>query len=406
MTEPTIRPLRVSELTSQIKDLLEETFPVVLVVGEISNFKHHSSGHMYFTLKDDRAELRAVMFRGNNRLLRFTPADGMEVLAKGRVTVYEPRGQYQLLVQEMTPAGVGALYLEFEALKKKLAAEGLFDNRWKQPLPPYPRRVGIITSATGAAIQDIIQVLGRRAPQVELILRPTLVQGAEAADDIVQAVRDFEAFGAVDVLIVGRGGGSLEDLWPFNEERVARALHACPIPIVSAVGHETDFTIADLVADVRAPTPSAAAEIVAPARADLLEHLRQREQILTRLVRHRLEQVWQTLDHLTSRYAFQQPGRQLERHREQLEQLKHRLVHSVGIRLQLWNTQLSGWEKKLTALGPQQVLERGYSIALTVPERRVIRAADQLVVGDPFELHTARGRFQAEKTADLGPENK
>ncbi|NOZ03395.1 MAG: exodeoxyribonuclease VII large subunit [FCB group bacterium] len=393
--------LSVSEITGRIKSLLEGTFPEVRISGEISNFTHHSSGHMYFTLKDNRAELRAVMFRGNNQFLRFTPENGMQVLADGRISVYEQRGQYQLIVQGMVPAGIGALYLAFEALKKKLAAEGLFEQRWKKPLPPYPSRVGVITSPTGAAIQDILQILGRRAPHVEVILRPTLVQGEGAADDLVQALEEFATYGKVDVLIIGRGGGSLEDLWPFNEEKVARAIHACPLPVIAAVGHETDFSIADMVADLRAPTPSAAAELVAPARSDLVAKLDQQVLTMTRILRHRLEQIWQDLDHLTSRYAFQQPEKRIKRHMEYLDQLNHQLIQSFGYFVKIRTSHLSGLWKKLEALNPQDILARGYSIAYTLPERRVIRSARALEVGAPFELQTADGRLRANKTDDL-----
>ncbi len=391
----------VSEITGRIKGLLEEAFPEVRVSGEISNFTHHGSGHMYFTLKDNRAEIRAVMFRGNNQYLRFTPENGMQVLADGRVSVYEQRGQYQLIVQRMVPAGIGALYLAFEALKKKLAAEGLFDQRRKKPLPPYPTRVGVITSPTGAAVRDILQILGRRAPHVEVILRPALVQGDGAADDLVMALEDFAAYGDVDVLIIGRGGGSLEDLWPFNEEKVARAIHACPLPVIAAVGHETDVSIADMVADLRAPTPSAAAELVAPARSDLVAKLDQQVLTMTRILRHRLEQIWQDLDHLTSRYAFQQPEKRLKRHLEYVDQLHHQLIQSFGYFVKIRTSHLSGLWKKLEALNPRDILARGYSIAYTLPERRVIRSAKAIEIGAAFELQTADGRLRANKIDDV-----
>ena len=381
--------------------MLEEAFPEVRVSGEISNFTHHGSGHMYFTLKDNRAEIRAVMFRGNNQYLRFTPENGMQVLADGRVSVYEQRGQYQLIVQRMVPAGIGALYLAFEALKKKLAAEGLFDQRRKKPLPPYPTRVGVITSPTGAAVRDILQILGRRAPHVEVILRPALVQGDGAADDLVMALEDFAAYGDVDVLIIGRGGGSLEDLWPFNEEKVARAIHACPLPVIAAVGHETDVSIADMVADLRAPTPSAAAELVAPARSDLVAKLDQQVLTMTRILRHRLEQIWQDLDHLTSRYAFQQPEKRLKRHLEYVDQLHHQLIQSFGYFVKIRTSHLSGLWKKLEALNPRDILARGYSIAYTLPERRVIRSAKAIEIGAAFELQTADGRLRANKIDDV-----
>ena len=393
--------LSVSELTFQIKELMEGSFPSVWIEGEMSNFLHHRSGHMYFTLKDDGSELRSVMFRGNNQFLRFKPENGMKIVAQGKISVYEQRGQYQLLVQQMEPAGIGTLYLAFEALKKQLSAEGLFDLEWKKEIPPFPKTVGIITSSSGAAIQDIIKVLGRRAPHVQLILRPTLVQGAEAAEEIVQAIEEFQSFQNVDVLIVGRGGGSLEDLWPFNEEKVARSIHACTIPIISAVGHETDISISDLVADVRAPTPSVAAELVSPSRENLIGDLEQIFFDLNRALGKQLQQRWQHLDHLTDRAVFQQPGRKVVRKRDRLETAIHQLVQSAQYRIKMSQSQLEGAQEILTVLNPQNVLERGYSIAMTVPEREIIRSARALGAGDPFQVQTARGKFSAVKTNDM-----
>ena len=393
--------LSVSELTFQIKELMEGSFPSVWIEGEMSNFIHHRSGHMYFTLKDDRSELRSVMFRGNNRFLRFKPESGLKVVVQGKISVYEQRGQYQLIVQQMEPAGIGTLYLAYEALKKQLSSEGLFDMEWKQEIPPFPKTVGIVTSGSGAAIQDIIKVLSRRAPHVQLILRPTLVQGADAAEEIVQAIGEFQSFQNVDVLIVGRGGGSLEDLWPFNEEKVARAIHACTIPIISAVGHETDISISDLVADVRAPTPSVAAELVSPSRENLIGNLDQIFFDLNRALGRQLQQKWQSLDHLTDRAVFQQPGRKVADRRVRLETAIHQLVQSAQYRVNVSRSHLQGVQEILTVLNPQNVLERGYSIAMTVPEREIIRSAHALNRGDPFQVQTARGKFSAVKTNDM-----
>jgi len=255
MNTPESKPISVSDLNKQIKGILENSISRFWVSGEISNFIHHSSGHMYFTLKDEKSEIRCVMFKGPNQLLHFKPENGMQILLEGEISVYEPRGQYQILVKKMEPAGIGTLYLAFEALKKQLSIEGLFDLDKKKKLPTYPQNIGIITSKTGAAVQDIFQVLHRRSPHVNIILRSTQVQGDKAANDIVEAINDMVSYNKLDVIIIGRGGGSLEDLWPFNEEPVARAIFSCPIPIISAVGHETDLSISDLVADMRAPTP-------------------------------------------------------------------------------------------------------------------------------------------------------
>ena len=329
---------------------------------------------MYFTLKDEKAELKAVMFRRDNRLLRFAVEAGMKVLAQGNITVYETRGIYQIVVRQMEPAGLGTLYLAFEALKRKLADEGLFDEERKRPIPRFPSRIGIITSATGAAIQDIKNVLGRRAPHIELFLRPTLVQGADAANDIVAALADFEEFSGVDVVIVGRGGGSLEDLWPFNEEKVARAISDFSIPIVSAVGHDTDFTIVDLAADLRAPTPSAAAEIVSPARNELLAYLGDMDRRFHASVSGRVEMAIQRLDGLTARYGFQQPLMLVEQKRQRVEEL---------------------WERVM-ASSPQSILDRGYSVAYKLPERQIVNRVGSLNLGDEFILLMSDGELTAE----------
>ncbi|HET7102298.1 MAG TPA: exodeoxyribonuclease VII large subunit, partial [Terriglobia bacterium] len=251
----------VAELSFSVKDLLETSFPDVWVTGEVSNFRAAASGHYYFTLKDTSAQLRAVCFRNQARYLKFKPQDGISVIARGRLSVYEARGEYQLYIEYLEPAGMGALQFAFEQLKKQLASEGLFDAARKKPLPALPRAIGVVTSASGAAVRDILRVIKRRFPNMNVFLYPATVQGSSAAGEIVEGIEYFNQHPIVDVMIVGRGGGSLEDLWPFNEEIVARAIAASSIPVISAIGHETDFTIADFVADLRAPTPSAAAEL-------------------------------------------------------------------------------------------------------------------------------------------------
>ena len=265
--------ITITELTRQIKFSLESSFPRVWVEGEISNFKQHTSGHLYFTLKDEGAQLSALMWRSRVANLTFQPEDGMKVIARGSITVYPPRGNYQLDVDQIQPLGLGELQLAFERLKQKLDAEGLFDAEHKKPIPEFPECIGLVTSETGAALQDIRSVLSRRHPSVEVVLAPVRVQGAGAAEEIADAIKYLNQYGGIDVLIVGRGGGSLEDLWAFNEEVVARAIYASKIPIISAVGHEIDFSIADFVADLRAPTPSAAAELVVRDRTELLEDI-------------------------------------------------------------------------------------------------------------------------------------
>ncbi len=304
----------VAELSFAVKDLLESSFPDVWVTGEVSNFRAATSGHYYFTLKDATAQLRAVCFRNQARYLKFKPQDGLSVIARGHLSVYEARGEYQLYVEYLEPAGLGALQFAFEQLKQKLAAEGLFDLARKKPLPVLPRAIGIVTSPSGAAVRDILKVVKRRFPNMSVFLYPATVQGTGAAMEIVEGIEYFDQHPIVDVMIVGRGGGSLEDLWPFNEEAVARAIAASKIPVISAVGHETDFTIADFVADLRAPTPSAAAELAVHRKADFLAEVENRVRHLSQNIRLRLSNARAELTELRMHRAFQHlPARIMER---------------------------------------------------------------------------------------------
>ncbi len=389
--------LTVSDLTSQIKEIVEGSFPLVWIEGEVSNFTHHRSGHMYFTLKDEQAELRSVMFRGLNQFIRFKPEEGMKIIAQGKISVYQQRGQYQLMVQQMEPAGIGTLYLAFESLKKQLLDEGIFDLKWKKELPPFPKTIGIITSSSGAAIQDIIQILSRRAPHVNVVIRSTLVQGIEAAEDIVQAIKEFQTFQNIDVLIIGRGGGSLEDLWPFNEEPVARAIFACPIPIISAVGHETDLSISDLVADMRASTPSEAAEVVSPATSDLIEHIHGYERNLALIMQRYLQKCWQGLDSAKDRFVLQEPGQLLKQHRTRSRELIHLMMQAYRLGIQGFSGKFAGANEKLLAMNPMNILSRGYSIAYRETDQKIIRDPQDLGEGDPFELQTFKGTFRAKR---------
>ncbi len=321
----------------------------------------------------------------------------MQVLLQGDLTVYEARGQYQIVAKKMEPAGIGTLYLAFEALKKQLAAEGLFDQEIKQKLPVYPRCIGVITSQTGAAVRDIFQVLDRRAPHVDVILKPSRVQGDKAAFDLTEAINDMAAFNAVDVIIIGRGGGSLEDLWPFNEESVARAIFACPIPIISAVGHETDLSISDLVADMRAPTPSAAAEVVSPAASDLIEYIHGYERNLASAMQRDLQKRWQGLDSAKDRFVLQQPGQLLKQHRTHSRELVHLMVQAYRLGIQGFSGKFAGANEKLLALNPMNILSRGYSIAYRETDQKIIRDPQDLKEGDPFELQTFKGTFRAKR---------
>ncbi|WP_421188232.1 exodeoxyribonuclease VII large subunit [Aeromonas sanarellii] len=349
----------VTRLNSAVRMILEQDLGLVWLTGELSNLAMPSSGHWYFSLKDMSAQVRCAMFKGNNRRVPFRPQDGMQVLVQARVSLYEPRGDYQLIIESMQPAGDGMLALRFEELKRRLGAEGLFDEGRKRPLPREPRAVGLVTSATGAALYDMLTVLGRRAPDLPVFIYPTQVQGSAATAQIVAAIALANRRAEVDVLIVGRGGGSLEDLWCFNEEAVARAIAHSTIPVVSAVGHEVDVTISDFAADLRAPTPSAAAELVAPdssARAQRLVHLHQRlTQAMTRhqtAARHGFVLLQKRLEH-------QDPKRRLEQQAQRLDELDRRLQQLLASRLHLGERRLANLELRLQAQSPEKHLAAG-----------------------------------------------
>lgn len=349
----------VTRLNSAVRMILEQDLGLVWLTGELSNLAMPSSGHWYFSLKDMSAQVRCAMFKGNNRRVPFRPQDGMQVLVQARVSLYEPRGDYQLIIESMQPAGDGMLALRFEELKRRLGAEGLFDEGRKRPLPREPRAVGLVTSATGAALYDMLTVLGRRAPDLPVFIYPTQVQGSAATAQIVAAIALANRRAEVDVLIVGRGGGSLEDLWCFNEEAVARAIAHSTIPVVSAVGHEVDVTISDFAADLRAPTPSAAAELVAPdssARAQRLVHLHQRlTQAMTRYqtaARHGFVLLQKRLEH-------QDPKRRLEQQAQRLDELDRRLQQLLASRLHLGERRLANLELRLQAQSPEKHLAAG-----------------------------------------------
>jgi len=391
----------VSNLNTRIRELLEHQLTDVWVKGEISNFHHHpSSGHMYFTLKDRGGELRCTMFRMNNSYLKFKPSDGMEVRLFGLVTVYEKRGQVQLKVSIMEPIGLGDLYRSYELLKRFLNEEGLFDDKHKTKLPSYPNKIGIITSGSGSAYQDILNVLLRRAPNINVLLRSVKVQGDGAAEEIVNAIELFNKYGGIDILVLARGGGSIEDLWSFNEEKVARAIFSSSIPVISGIGHETDFTIADFVADLRAPTPSAAAELAVPLLDDLLLYLSESNNRLIRAMKTRLEQKWQIKDQMHNRISYQQPITKLERQFEKLDRLYDRSLKTINVKYDKWHQHTESLSKQLLSLGPKQVLERGYAIPFD-RSGKIIRRADQISIGEAFELKTARGSLGAKKTSDI-----
>lgn len=386
--------LSVRELTQYVKRLLDrdELLQGVWVRGEISNFKWHTSGHIYFTLKDDVSQLKCVMFRSSAQRLKFRPENGMQVLVGGNVTVYDRDGAYQMYAVEMEPAGVGALHLQYEQLKRKLAEEGLFDEDLKRPLPLLPRRVGIITAPTGAALRDMITVSRRRFPGVRLVIAPALVQGADAPASLMKALRLTSRLPDIDVIIMGRGGGSLEDLWAFNDEALARAIRACPVPVVSAVGHETDYTIADFAADLRAPTPSAAAEIVVPSRSELLGQVDGLRLRITALTRRLVERKRLRLKAMADRPVLQRPQGRLLQDRQRLDDLVRRLGFASGRRLEGSRQRLATLAGRLNALSPLAVLSRGYAITRD-GEGHVIKEAACVAVGEKVEVMLHKGRL-------------
>ena len=385
--------LTVSRLAALLKEVVEENFVQVWVEGEISNFALPASGHGYFSLKDDQAQLRAVIFRSQLRALSFRPENGMQVLCRGRVSIYSQRGEVQLVVESLEPRGLGALQLAFEQLKTRLAGEGLFAAERKRALPPYPRTIGVVTSATGAAIHDILQVLERRGSGLRVLLAAVRVQGAEAAGEIVAAIAAFNRQGEADVLIVGRGGGSLEDLWAFNEEAVARAIAASRIPVISAVGHEVDVTIADFVADVRAPTPSAAAELVVKSRLELENHLDQLRLRLAAQMRGRLALLKERTGGLQRR--LRTPRQLLQHLRQRQSDYQRRLARAMNGRLQLARAALATGIGRLDALSPLQTLARGYAIVWRQGEEKPLRDLAGLRPGDDVKLRLACGSLRA-----------
>ena len=386
-----LRVYTVGELTREVKGLHENELGFVWVVGEISNARRPSSGHIYLTLKDESAQLQAVVFRGVASRLRFDLEDGLEVTAFGRLTVYEPRGQYQIIVERLEPKGLGALQLAFEQLKKKLQQEGLFDPVHKKPIPSMPATIGVVTSATGAALRDILNVIERRFPRVRVLLNPVRVQGEGAAAEIAQAVREMNEYGGIDVLIVGRGGGSLEDLWVFNEEVVARAIFASQIPVISAVGHEIDVTIADFVADKRALTPTEAAELAVPREDVLLESLDALRTRLAQALSGRLAKAKQRLEAIGKSYAFRQPVDRIRQRQQRLDEVFSRLNRSVQHSTHLTQERLGALGSKLEALSPLGILERGYSLTTRGGERKPLRSAEALVAGDEIETTLHEG---------------
>lgn len=433
--------LTVSELTSQIKSQLETKFPFVWITGEISNFRVPVSGHFYLSLKDSRSQINAVMFRGQNSQLKFEPEDGMQINGIGRISLYEPRGTYQIILEYMEPSGVGALQVAFEQLKQKLSSEGLFNDEHKRSIPFLPHNIGIITSLTGSVIHDIIRVLNRRFPNIPLEIFPAKVQGQDAEKELIAAIRLLNQRGDADVAILARGGGSLEDLQPFNTEGLARVIFASKIPIISAVGHETDYTLADFVADLRVPTPSAGAEIVAPLKIDLerqcldlkkklviafsnylrfqktylrefskrlvdprrrIQDMRLRtDDLSSRLIRACRQDIRQRRERLLWRLEKLQtlsPAARLPNLKSKHDQLHHNLLSSFDIYIKDRKNNLRTNKSKITALSPMGILERGYSITRSLPDAQLVRDAESVTIGDRLQILLGTGSLEAAVT--------
>jgi exodeoxyribonuclease VII large subunit len=389
--------LSVSELSQQLRAVLEERFPAIWVEGEISNFKVYGSGHAYFTLKDETAQIRAVLFRNRTRRIRFEPKDGLHVMAFGSVEVYAQRGEYQLVIELLEPRGLGALQLAFEQLKARLEAEGLFDTRRKRPLPRFPRKIGIVTSPSGAAIRDMLRVIGRRFGELHIVLAPARVQGDGAAAEIAQGLSDLNALGDVDVIIVGRGGGSLEDLWAFNEETVARAIVASKAPVISAVGHEVDYTIADFVADLRAPTPSAAAEMVVREKLAVMEAVGDLRGRLERAVARQLERERRHVTSLATRRVLTDAARPLRDHERRVDDASGRLRRAIAARLRDTAHRIELLMGGLRREGP---------VARLTAQRRQLAHLDRRLRDDGrHALDRSRHRFAsaAERLQSLSP---
>ncbi|PMC39564.1 exodeoxyribonuclease VII large subunit [Bacillus sp. UMB0899] len=439
MSEP--RYVTVTALTKYIKRKfdVDPHLADIWIKGEISNFNLHSRGHMYFTLKDEKARIQAVMFAGANKTLKFKPENGMKVLLRGEITVYEQSGGYQVYVKEMQPDGIGSLYLAYEELKKKLQHEGLFDEKYKKPIPRYPNEVGVITSPTGAAIRDILTTINRRYPMAKVILIPALVQGVQAGPSVAKAIKSANELGTLDVLIVGRGGGSIEELWAFNEEIVAREIFSSQVPIISAVGHETDFTIADFVADLRAPTPTGAAEMAVPHSTDLIERIADRKNRLTRTMAEKLSSQKEKLNHFKTSYAFRYPKQlylqkeqqldnvidrlqkegervilrkketytyiknrlekvhpkdQVKRSNEAHEAILRKLNREMASIIANKQSQFQATIDKLNALSPLKIMDRGYS--LVYQEDKLIKSVNQITKGQVLKVQLKDGQLECE----------
>ena len=387
-----IKTFSVTSLTNLISDLIDENLGYIWLEGEVSNLRIPSSGHYYFTLKDNNSQIRAVMFKTQKRAIPFEIQNGQKLLCLGAVSVYKPRGEYQIILEDARPAGMGSLHLAFEQLKEKLEKEGLFNERHKKAVPEFPKRIGVVTSATGAAIKDILNVIERRNIGVDIVIAPAAVQGEKSAQEISRGIELLNEMGDVDVIIAGRGGGSIEDLWPFNEELLARAIHASKVPVISAVGHERDFSISDLVADLRASTPTAAAEIITIGQAELSKDTYALTERLSLAAMSNLNRLKGRI--ATYRASLKDPVGKLAEVRMRLDDLVQRLEKRAAEKIILLRSELKGAAGKLDALSPLSVLARGYSIATLVPTGKIISDKDSTEIGDMISLRLEKGGLE------------
>ena len=386
----------VSEISCEIKRVIEQFIPPVWVEGEISNYSASRVGHVYFSLKDDNALINCVMWRNIAGSIPFHLAPGMRIIVRGDILTYTAQSQYQINVKEIRAAGMGSFFMAFEALKAKLSQEGLFAPERKKPVPAYPRRIGVVTSISGAAVRDIIEVSGRRNPAVQLVIYPAQVQGDKAADTIIEGIQAFNQLRNVDLIIIGRGGGSIEDLWAFNEEKLVRAIAASELPIISAVGHEVDFTLSDFVADFRAPTPSASAELTVPEKNALEQKLVQYRERSAQLVSNTISQKVQFLDHLGSGIIRHNPEKIISDNFRTLMEINNRLRKSVNNQIEQIKLRLNDYRSTIHALNPKEILKRGFSIVYTDSDKKVIRSVKKVTSGNKIIIEVFDGRYKAE----------
>lgn len=387
----------VSQLNNRVKSHIEGSFANVWVEGELSSFKKYPSGHSYFNLKDNKSELSCVLFKSESSKLSFTPEIGMQVLIEGNLSIYVPRGQYQFIAKEMYPAGQGELWLNFEKLRLKLQNEGLFSEERKQLLPRFPTKVGVVTSSSGAVIRDIIRVIARRAPHVSILIRPSKVQGVDSELDIANGIKELNDYGSVDTIIIGRGGGSMEDLWCFNEEIVARAIAESKLPIISAVGHETDFTISDFVADIRASTPSVAAELAVPDTKEIIQYLDNSEMTLIQNIQTQITNRNDKLKNLCQRYGFQKPNNLISEFTQKLSRIQNEIKIYTNRTIENFENGIENLYSRLKDMNPKTVLHRGYAL-VTNQNNQIINSGTQVHKGDNIHISLQKDIIDAEIT--------